>query len=113
MATLDHALFPSTMAAALGSGLMAGLFFSFSNFVMKALSKLPARESISAMQSINEAVLNPIFLGIFLRTAALSLLLIVCALARWEHPSALWWLGGGMLYVFGTLLVTIAGNVPL
>jgi len=53
-----------TFVAALGSGLMAGAFFAFSTFVMKALARLPAAAGIAAMQWINVAVINPLFLGV-------------------------------------------------
>jgi hypothetical protein len=56
MATADQLLFPLTLAAALGCGLMAGLFFAFSVAVMKALARLPSAEGIDAMQSINVAI---------------------------------------------------------
>ena len=36
--------------------LMAGLFFAFSAFIMQALSRLPAEQSMAAMQRINAAV---------------------------------------------------------
>ncbi len=36
-------------AAAVGSGLMAGLFFVFSNFAMRALGRIPTPGGMSAM----------------------------------------------------------------
>jgi len=39
---LDELLFPLVLISALGSGLIAGVFFAFSTFVMKALARLPA-----------------------------------------------------------------------
>ena len=45
--------------ALLGSALIAGIFFAFSSFVMKALARVPSAEGIAAMQSINVVVLNP------------------------------------------------------
>lgn len=68
---MDHLHFGLTLAAALGSGLIAGAFFAFSTFVMKALSRLPAREGIAALRSIDVVVLNAWFLGVFLGTAVL------------------------------------------
>jgi hypothetical protein len=35
---------PMTVLAALGSGLMTGLLFAFSNFVMKALTRFPSEQ---------------------------------------------------------------------
>jgi uncharacterized membrane protein len=53
MAIADALLFTFTLVAALGSGLMAGLFFAFSVSVMKTLARLPSGEGIAAMQCIN------------------------------------------------------------
>jgi uncharacterized membrane protein len=64
------------------------------------------------MQSINIVVINPLFLGLFLGTAALCAVLIVAALAQWDAHSAVV-LTGAALYLVGTFLVTIAFNVPL
>ena len=44
-----------TFIAALGSGLVAGIFFAFSNFVMKALARVPPAQGVAAMQSINSS----------------------------------------------------------
>ena len=74
MASLDGLLFALTFAATLGCGLMAGLFFAFSVAVMKALERLPPAEGIVAMQSINVAILNPVFLTVFFGTAAACLI---------------------------------------
>jgi uncharacterized membrane protein len=56
---LDGLLFVLTLFAALGCGLVAGVFFAFSTFVMKALARLPAEQGIAAMQAINVAVRSP------------------------------------------------------
>jgi hypothetical protein len=58
VSTLDPWLVVLAFAGALGSGLMAGAFFAFSTFVMRALARLPAAEGIAAMQSINVAAIN-------------------------------------------------------
>lgn len=100
-------------AAALGSGLMAGLFFVFSVCVMTALGRLPAAQGIAAMQSINSAILNPLFFAVFFGTAVLSLVLIVLSLVEWNDPGAVWRFGGGTLYLVGIILVTMVRNVPL
>ena len=109
-----NSLFPFVgTTAALGSALVGGVFFAFSTFVMKALGRVPSSEGIAAMQSINVVVINPSFMGAFMGTALLSLGVIWLAVARWSHPSAIFFLGGAILYFVGTFLVTIAGNVPL
>jgi uncharacterized membrane protein len=99
--------------AALGSGLMAGTFFAFSAFVMPALNRIPSSQGIAAMQSINVAVINPWFLGVFGGTAALSLVLMFLALLGRTDHCAIYILIGGGLYLLGTIAVTVIFNVPL
>jgi uncharacterized membrane protein len=113
MATMDHWLFGLTLVTAIGSGLMAGVFFAFSTFVMKALARLPAHEGIAAMQSINVAVINPMFLGAFLGTAVACAAEIVCVGVCWQRSGAAYLLAGAALYLVGTFFVTMRCNVPL
>ena len=112
MTTLDQWLFALTFAAALGCGLVAGVFFAFSAFVMKALSRHPAGQGMAAMQSINVAVLNPWFMLAFLGTAAAYVLALMASLLRWHEPGAVYLFTGSTLYLVGRLLVTIVFNVP-
>ena len=72
------------VAALLGSGVIGGVFFAFSSFIMKSLARLPSSEGIAAMQSINVVVLNRSFLGIFMGTAAIALVLIVLSITQWN-----------------------------
>ena len=53
-----NALYAATLLSALGSGLIAGVFFWCSSFVIKALGKLPPTQDIAAMRSINVEVIN-------------------------------------------------------
>jgi len=110
---MNQLVFITGTTALLGSALVGGVFFTFSSFVMKALSRLPSPEGIAAMQSINVVVINRSFLGAFMGTAVLSLVMAGFAFGGWDHPSALFFLGGTMFYFVGTFLVTAFGNVPL
>ena len=109
---MDDLLFTVTLVAALGCGLMAGLFFAFSVSVMKALARLPSTESIAAMQSINVAIINPVFLTAFFGTTAACVLTAIASVLRWREPGALYLLIGGVLFLAGTFLVTLVFNVP-
>lgn len=104
--------FSLVLAAALGAGLIAGVFFAFSSFVMPALGRLPAPGGIAAMQTINVVVLNRSFLGVFLGTALLCLVLAVMATIHWQSDPSPWLIAGGLSYLLGTVLVTMAANVP-
>jgi uncharacterized membrane protein len=110
---IDRLLFTLTLSSALGCGLMAGFFFAFSACVMNALAHLPAAQGIAAMQSINVAVLNRWFFAVFFGTAAGCVLLAGSALVMWHEPGAVYLLAGSLLYLVGTILITIVFNVPL
>jgi uncharacterized membrane protein len=104
---------PLVLGAVCGCGLMAGLFFVFSVAVMKALGALPPEKGMSAMQSINVAILNPVFMLVFMGTAALCAVTFVLALLHWQSPGARYLLAGSILYLAGGLLVTVVANVPM
>ena len=110
---MNNLLFVLTLCAALGCGLMAGVFFAFSTFIMRALARLQPAQGIEAMQSINRTVINPWFLGAFLGTAAVCILLAGSVLWRWQQPGAVYLLAGSLLYLIGTVLVTMVFNVPM
>ena len=104
--------FALTFLAAIGSGVMAGLFFVFSNFAMTALGRLPAEQGIAAMQSINVAILNPYFFVAFFGTAILSLVLAAVYFLQ-GGTGGLWLLAGAAFYLIGIVIVTMVFNVPL
>jgi uncharacterized membrane protein len=99
--------------AVLGCGLIAGVFFAFSTFVMKALGERPAAEGIGAMQSINIVVINPWFMSVFVGTAAICLFLAIYSLWQWQQPVSIYPIVGSLLYIVGCFGVTMAFNVPL
>ncbi|MDR6632460.1 putative membrane protein [Phyllobacterium sp. 1468] len=102
-----------TLIAALGTGLMAGLFFAFSSFIMTALAKLPPEQGIAAMNSINVTILNATFSLAFFGTAVLCLGLGIASVLRWAEPGSAWLLAGSLLYLAGVIVVTMVFNVPL
>lgn len=102
-----------TLCTALGCGLVSGVFYAFSTFVMAALARLPAPNGIAAMQSINVAVINPWFLAAFYGTAAGCVVLTVTTLlTRQRDGSAVYLLAGSSLYLAGVVGVTFLFNVP-
>ena len=100
-----------TLLAALGTGLIAGVFFIFSVAVMRALERVAG--GMAAMQSINIVIINPMFLGVFMGTALLCLMLVVLSLLRWQAPGSAWLLAGALVYVVGSVGVTMVFNVPM
>lgn len=102
-----------TLLAILGTGLIAGTFFVFSVAIMSALRGLPANEGMAMMQSINRVIQNPIFLGVFVGTALISLVLAGISLWSWAAPALYYVVAGSALYVVGSFILTIVFNVPL
>ena len=103
---------PLVFLAAVGCGLMAGVFFAFSTFVMRALVRLPPPLGISAMQSINVTAVMWPFMTLFFGTAILCLICAGGAIADPSTPGRVWQLAGGLAYLAGAVLVTITCNVP-
>ncbi len=110
---MDRLLFVTTFLAALGAGLMAGVFFAFSGFILKALGRVAPETGIAAMQSLTATIKNPMFLGVFFGTAALSAALGIAAPIVWSTRGACWLLAGSALYLTGPFTVTLLRNVPL
>lgn len=109
---MEGTLFALTLLSALGCGMVAGVFFAFSAFVMKALARLPASQGIAAMQAINAAALTPAFMAALLGTALACAALIVSAFLTWGEPFAAYLLVGGALYLVGVIGPTIVYHVP-
>lgn len=99
--------------SAIGCGLMAGLYFAFSAFVMTALGRIEPVSGIAAMNSINDVILRSSFLPLFWGTTLASVALVVAGLIEWGGPGAIAILAGGSVYVVGMFICTIAFNVPL
>lgn len=98
----------------LGAGIVGGVFFAFSTFVMQALAQLPAGQGrgIAAMQRINLVVLNPLFLGTFMGSAGVAALCMLFGLWYWGEAGAVLTLAAGACYLLGCFGVTVACNVP-
>ena len=100
-------------AAAISSGLMAGIYFAFSAFIMNALNKVNTDVAITAMNSINRVIVKSWFMPLFFGSTLVSLLLIIIAVIQWGEESATLTLLAGIIYVVGMFLCTAVFNVPL
>jgi len=110
MPTLTNILLIMTATT---TALMAGLFYAFSCSVNLGLARLSNAEYISAMQSINRAIQNPIFFAAFFGA---PILLPLSVFLHYGQPlSVRFWflLAATIIYLLGTFCVTIFGNVPL
>jgi uncharacterized membrane protein len=99
--------------SAIGCGMMAGLYFAFSTFIMAALARIPQASGVAAMPSINVVSVRSPFMPLFLGTTCASLALAGLALFRWGEPGAPTMFAAGVIYVVGMFGCTLVLNVPL
>ena len=113
MEPVSSYLLPTAVSAIVGAGMVTGLLFAFSNFVMKALADMPSAQGMFAMQRINERILNPIFFVLFFGTPVACVVLVVLAMGSAPSAGRSWLMLGAVLYIVGPFGITIARNVPL
>ncbi|WP_319480232.1 DUF1772 domain-containing protein [uncultured Draconibacterium sp.] len=95
------------------SGLMAGLFYAWSISVTPGLAKINDVSYLQAFQSMNRAILNPLFFVVFF---GLVILLPVLSYLSFQTSinNQFWYvILATILYFIGVMGVTIIGNVPL
>lgn len=100
------------IAATVGNGLLAGLFFAFARAVTPALRTVDDRNYVTTFRAINSAILNPTFLFVFLAT---PLVTVVAAVLHLDpvHRAGLPWLLAGLACSVATFGITVSANVPL
>ena len=99
--------------AAISVGLMAGVYFAFSAFIMQALDAAGRPAGMAAMQSINRIIVRSLFLPLFFASSLACLLLAVFGVMIWGSAGAWQMVIGGVIYLVGMLAVTAFANVPL
>ncbi len=99
--------------SAIGCGLMAGVYFAFSAFIMTSLARIAPAAGIAAMNSISVEIVRSLFMPVFMGTTLTAAILAGLAIFRWSEPGSIAMLAGGLLYVIGMFVVTAVVNVPL
>ena len=98
---------------AVSSGLIAGIYFAFSVFIMPAFDRISTSQSIAAMNSINESILRSLFMPLFFGSSIISLCLIIVAFVHWGEGGNGLILIAGTIYFVGMFICTVVFNVPL
>ena len=96
----------------LGCGAMAGIYFAFSGFIMRALDATGAAPATQAMIAINRVILQSGFMALFFGSSLLCLGLLIGALVA-RPPGHALIVGGAAVYLLGMLALTMLRNVPL
>ena len=94
----------------LASGLMAGLFYAWSISVTPGLSKVEDKNYLHSFQSMNQAIINPIFLICFM---GLAVLLPLISYLSFNSIVFEYVLSASIIYMLGVMAVTFLGNIPL
>src|SRR4030095_7380096 len=87
--------------AAVGCGVIAGLYFAFSTFIMTALDRAGTVHGTLAMNSINVVILQSLLMPLFWATTLASLVLAAVGLVHWREPGGVMLAAAGVIYVVG------------
>ena len=93
--------------AAVGAGVIGGVFFAFSVSIMPAFARLAPTHGTAVMQAINITIVRAPFLIVFIGTVLACVAQVIV-----EPTDLLGWLGAA-LYVLGGFGLTMVANVPM
>jgi uncharacterized membrane protein len=99
---------PVLLAATLTAGLQAGTYYTWATGVLPGLARGDDRTFVAALQNMNIAIVNPIFLASFLGAPVLAAGAILTS-----SSTARPWVIAATVLAIGTVLVTGAANIPL
>ncbi len=103
----------SATAALVLTGAVSGVFFAFSVSVMRGLDAMDPGQAITAMQRINQKILNPVFLTAFMGAPVAAAAAGALLLALGRTSAALLLFLAAAIYVLGAFLPTAVVNVPM
>lgn len=109
---LDVLTIVALVAATVAMGLFAGLFWTFSVAVMPGLRQVDARTFVGSMQRVNVAIVNPVFLLVFLGAPVLTIVAGVLQLGA-DDRAPLPWIVAGFVLSAAAFVTTARANIPL
>ena len=90
------------------NALQAGTYYTWASGVMPGLARVGDRTFVDAIQEMNRAIVNPVFMLSFLGAPAASVVAVVLV-----DGTARWWAVVAGVLSLATIVVTFAGNIPL
>jgi uncharacterized membrane protein len=99
------------IAATMTMGLMAGVFGLYGNTIMPGLRRTDDRTFVGAFQSIDRAIINPLFMATFLGALVLPGLAALLYLGGDGRPVLPWIVPALVLYLL-VFVITVGVNVP-
>ncbi|HEU4540873.1 MAG TPA: anthrone oxygenase family protein [Jiangellaceae bacterium] len=98
--------------ATVSVGLMAGVFFAYAVAVMPGLARTDDRTFVGSFQAMDRAIINPLFLVVFVGALAITVLAGAAHLGEESRPAVPWILAAAVLYLV-VFVITVRVNVPL
>ena len=103
----------SLMTATMSIAFVAAVFVFYSNTITPGLRSTDHRTFVGAFQSIDEAIVNPLFLGCgFLGALVLTALAGALHLRGSQQWSVLPWIIAAFILYLAAFVITLAVNVP-
>ena len=95
------------------TALLAGVFQSFSDFVMRGLMRAAPAGGIDSMQQLNRTVFRSFFLATFLALVPVSIMFAIYAWIAMGGPAMRLIIAAAAIYLPFVFIVTARGNVPM
>lgn len=95
------------------TALLAGVFQSFSDFVMRGLLRAAPAGGIESMQQLNRTVFRSFFITSFLAMVPISIAFAIYAWFALDGLAMKLIIAAALIYVPLVFIVTAAGNVPM
>jgi uncharacterized membrane protein len=100
------------VAATMTAGLMAGVFGLYAHAIMPGLGETDDKTFVDAFQSIDQAIINPVFLPTFVGALVFTGLAAVLHL-REDGRSVLPWILAALVLYLTVFVITVGVHVPL
>lgn len=97
----------------LATALLAGVFQSFSDFVMRGMLRAAPAGGIESMQQLNRTVFRSVFLTTFFALVPISIAFAIYAWFAMDGPAMSLIIAAAVIYFPFVFIVTAAGNVPM
>ena len=101
------------VAATLSMGFVASIFVRWSNTIMPALRSTDDRTFVTAFQQLDDAIVNPLFIGLGFMGALLFTALAGALQLPGGRTRALPWIAAALVLYLGAFVITMAVNEPL
>ncbi|NLR91741.1 anthrone oxygenase family protein [Flammeovirga agarivorans] len=95
------------------TGLMAGIFFTWSNAVKPGIGQLSDLEYLKSFQSMNRVILNPSFKTLFIGAIVSTVIVPICYFNSSQKYIFWFVLIAFLIYWLGVFIITVLGNIPL